>query len=116
MSMELDIQTLLAPFVSGRCYPLNAPDKVATPYIVFSVISDVTENTLDGDTGMSNARVQIDTYGTGYAQVKALAGKGGTIRSAMAGASFSNIHLSSRDLYENDTQLYRTSSDFSIWT
>ena len=116
MSLEGDIQTLLAPLVSGRCYPLNAPDPVAKPYIVYSVVSDVTENTLDGDSGMSNTRVQVDVYGKSYGEAKGLAGKAGTVKTAMAGAAFSNIHLASRDLYENDTQLYHVAMDFSVWS
>jgi hypothetical protein len=117
MSLEGDIQTLLAPLVSGRCYPLNAPDPVTKPYIVYSIVSEVTENTLDGDNGMSNSRVQVDAYGTSYGQVKGLAGKAGTIKAAMAGATtFSNIHLANRDLYENDTQLYHVAMDFSVWS
>lgn len=119
MSTESTIQTALGALVSGRCYPLNAPDPVVKPYIVFSVISDVSENDLDGDVNgnsLSNARIQVDVYHTTYGACKAIGGKGGTARIAMKTAFPQSVHLASRELYEQDTQLYRITSDFSIWS
>jgi len=117
MTIEATIQTALGALVSGRCYPLfnvsSAPQ--ATPYIVFSVISDIDENLLDdNNTGFSNIRYQVDVYTTSYGATKALGGKNGTIKSAWITAFPQSVRLSYQELYEPDTQLYRISMDFSI--
>jgi hypothetical protein len=113
MAIEGDIQTLLAALVSGRCYPLTAPDPVTKPYIIYQAVSEVPQNSLDGATGLNNRRMQVDVYDTSYGATKTLAG---SIKTAMAGAPFNNLHLSSQDLYENDTKLYRVTMDFSVWS
>ena len=113
MAIEGDIQSILAALVTGRCYPMFAPDPVTKPYIVYQVISDVQESNLDGYAGISNKRIQVDVYSTTYGGSKTLAS---SVKTSMSNASFSNIHLSSQDLYEQDTQLYRISMDFSIWS
>lgn len=113
MTVEATIQSLLKPLAAGGCYPLTAPDPVVKPYIVFQIISDVQENGLDGYLGISNKRMQIDAYATAYGAVKTLAGQ---IKAAMSTAALSNLHLSSQDMYEPETQLYRITMDYSIWS
>jgi len=117
MTIEATIQTALGALVSGRCYPLVAPDPVIKPYIIYSVISDVDENLLDdNDTGFSNARYQVDVYTTSYGETKALGGKAGTIKAAWIAAFPQSIRLSYQELHEPDTQLYRITMDFSLWS
>lgn len=113
MAIEGTIQTLLAALVSGRCYPLNAPDPVAKPYITFQVISNIPSVSLDGPNGTENRRIQIDIWASTYGAAKTLEN---SVKAAMVAASFVNVPLSTGDLYENDTQLYRVSMDYSIWT
>lgn len=113
MEIEGLIQAQIAPLTTGRCYPLTAPDPVVKPYLVFSVISDVQMNGLDGFAGLSNRRVQIDVYATSYGASKTLAS---AVKTSMSTAAFTNSHLSSQDLFEPDTQLYRVTMDFSIWS
>jgi hypothetical protein len=113
MAIEGDIQTILAALVSGRAYPMVAPDPVTKPYIVYQIISDVMENTLKGYAGKSNKRVQVDVYHTSYGAVKTLME---SIRSAMAASAIKNLHLSTQDLYESEVQLYRISMDYSVWS
>ena len=112
MTIEATIQSALGTLVSGRCYPLIAPDSVAKPYIIYQIISDVQFNDLDGFAGLSQKRCQIDVYHTSYGAVKTLAA---SIKTSMATALSQSVHLSSRDLHETDTQLYRISMDFSVW-
>ena len=107
------IQAQIAPLVTGRCYPLTAPDTVTKPYLVFSVISDVQVNHLEGFAELSNRRVQIDVYATSYGASKSLAI---AVKAAMSTAVFTNTHLSSQDLFEPDTKLYRVTMDFSTWS
>lgn len=113
MSIEANIQALLAPLAGGRCYPLIAPDSVDKPYIIYSVISDVQLNSLDGFSGLAEKRIQADIYTTSYGVTKALAT---SVKDTFAINLPSSIHLSSQELFESDTQLYRISMDFSIWS
>ena len=59
---------LLAPLVSERVYPIIVPEGSVkdTPYIVWQVISDLPEKTIDGATGHEWVRVQIDCYDPSY--------------------------------------------------
>jgi hypothetical protein len=112
MTIEATIQTALGALVSGRCYPLVATDPVVKPYIIYSVISDVQENGLDGFLDIANKRIQVDVYTTSYGATKTLAA---SCKAAMVGVG-SSIHLSSQELFESDTQLYRITMDFSLWS
>jgi hypothetical protein len=113
MTIEATIQAVLAALAGGRCYPLTAPDPVVKPYIVFQVVSNIPEVTLDGVTDTENRRVQIDIYDKSYGAMKTLEL---LTKAAMESAAFINIPLASRESYETDTQLYRVSIDYSIWT
>lgn len=113
MAIEGTLQTLLAALVSGRCYPLTAPDKTERPYIVYQVVSNVPSVSLDGPNGTENRRIQIDVWGASYNEVKTLEL---SVKTAMNSALFCNIPLSTGDLYEPDTQLYRVTMDYSIWS
>lgn len=113
MAIEGTLQTLLAALVSGRCYPLNAPDPVDKPYITFQVVSNIPSVSLDGPNGTENRRMQIDIWDKTYGGAKALEL---SVKAAMVSAVFTNIPLSTGDLYESETQLYRVTMDYSIWT
>jgi len=113
LAVEGDLKTLLGTLVSGRCYPLVAPDLTPTPYIVYSVISNIPQTTLDGPTGTENRRVQFDVWGDTYGAVKALEV---TVKSTMAASVIRNLPLSTMDMYESETKLYRVTMDYSIWT
>lgn len=113
MAIEGDIQAVLSALVAGRCYPMTAPDRTERPYIVYQVISNVPENTLDGADGTENRRVQVDVWGKSYGESKTLEL---LVKSAMEAASFINILMVSRDSFESETQLYRVSIDYSVWT
>lgn len=114
MSVESTIQSTLGALVSGRCYPLIAPDPVTAPYIVFAVISDVPETTLEGAEVQSHKRIQVDAYAAGYGAAKTL---NESIKAAMAGVTtFTSVPTLSQDMIDPDVQLYRVSTDFSVWS
>lgn len=111
MAVEGDVQAILAALVANRCYPLVAPDKVAHPYIVFQVISNPTENTMDGDAGISRRRFQVDCWADSYGAAKLLL-KGATTAMNEAG------HLKmgeNPDKYDGETKTFCASVDFSVW-
>lgn len=112
MAIEGDIQALLSPLTDDRVWPVLSVQPATTPYLIYSVISDVPLVTLDGPNGTDNLRVQIDAYADSYGAAKALAKR---VKDAMQGAAFINTPLSSRDLSEPEEKLYRVSMDFSVW-
>ncbi|AGH31366.1 hypothetical protein TVVG_00017 [Tetraselmis viridis virus SI1] len=52
-----------------RIYPIQAPDAPDYPYVVLTRISGMEETDFEGDTGTEEARVQIDCYALGYADM-----------------------------------------------
>lgn len=112
MAAQDDIFTTLAPLVNNRCYPLIAPANVTKPYIVYQMITSLPMVTMDGATGLENKRLQIDGYATTYDGVKTLEE---SVKTAMAAASFISVPLMTGDLYEPETQLFRSLMDYSLW-
>lgn len=112
-AIEGDIKALLATLVANRCYAVTPPPSCPKPYIIFQVISNVPDVSLDGPTGLSRRRVQVDAYGDTYEAVKTLEQQ---IFAAMAGAAFKTVPLVSRDLYEQEVKTFRITMDFSIWS
>lgn len=77
MTASERMYSLLAHLVRGRCYPMFVPEgeKLPPPYIVYSIISNLPDNTLDGITGHEWVRVQIDVYTSDYDSTLELAAK-----------------------------------------
>lgn len=53
----------------GRIYPVQLPDAPTYPAIVITKITGLGDSDTDGDTGLEDSRVQVDSYGEGYAAV-----------------------------------------------
>jgi len=89
----------------------RAPANVAAPYILWSVVGDSPENTLDGP-AMDNLRVQIDCYAATGAVCDQLA------RAARAAVELDgeNVMISlNRADQDETTNLFRDSRDYSLW-
>lgn len=111
--------------VDGRVYPNELPQGVELPAVVYNTVSDVPENSLDGDasTRLKATRVQIDCYARptrergAYALAHDVSDRVenvvGNMTRAVDGAD--GIYESYRDLYDNVTQYHRVSMDFTLW-
>lgn len=114
----MSIQTQLFSLLSGattagtRVYPLTGPDTPVKPYIVYQRVSASSENVLDGDSGLTNTRMQIDVYSTTYGEADTIANQ---IDALMAAWALQNVSILNQDGYESDTKLFRVTSDYSIW-
>ena len=64
---EIIYQTL-SQIVDGKAYPLFVPesDSLSVPYLVYTPVSSVPVQTLDGISGDEWVRVQIDIYHSDY--------------------------------------------------
>lgn len=118
MAVEGDIQALLEPLANGGAWPcVNNADSPAPPYIVYTVVSKTPSVSLTGPNGTEKLRVQIDVYARSYEEVKEIEAAIKTAFIGTAGfnsASCANVPISSQDLYEDDTRLYRVSMDYSV--
>lgn len=113
MAVEGSIQSVLGALVSGRCYPVVAPDKTDRPYITFQVVHNVPLASLDGPSGQSRRLVQVDIWGESYASVKGIEQQASA---AMAAATqFVSVPQPSRDLYDEEVKLFRSNMEFSVW-
>lgn len=101
--------------VGNRVYYVKAPQNVLRPYVVYTLISGVPQNQLDGTPGIENYRVQIDAYvdeTAGPDAAKAL------FKACRDELEWDNrAHCISENFidFEDDTKLYRASGDFSLW-
>lgn len=117
--------SFIGAVVGDRVYPLRRPQGSALPSIVSTRISGQPLYSDEGEAGLQNARVQIDTFATTYTQCKDLAQLVRDRLSAFSGVhdgiNFSFIMLDEeRDLSESGANaseyLMRIAMDFIVWT
>lgn len=109
--LHLKNDTGLNTLVSGRVYPNQKPQNGQVPYLVYFIVSDNDKQCIGGSAYQQDIRVQIDCYSTSYSNVKAI--KDAT-KNALYSFGKPLNSLSNRDIYENDTELYRQLIDFKI--
>lgn len=96
--------------VSERIYPLIMPQNCVKPALVYTVVSDLDEQSLNGCT-LQDIRFQIDIYGNSYAEVKGILTE---VKSALYTFGSNPIGLNSRDGFDSDEALFRQIIDFKI--
>jgi len=119
MIQEL-VYTALAPLVASAVYPGVAPDGTLPPYIVYSRVSSVPENTLDPTQPIQQTRLQVDVYGATYVAAQQLAA---AVTAAMLGLNtaagpptgVSVVQVLELDQYEGDIKYHRVIQDYSLW-
>ena len=114
MNVGQQLYPILNPLVSGRVFPLqrwNGASK-STPYIIYTPIDSIPDNTMDGFSGHEYARVQIDIYHDNYDKLDILANQViDEISKKIPQAEFLN-----RQHLIDDSGLYRQSMDWQLWT
>jgi uncharacterized protein DUF3168 len=111
----------VAARAADRVYTEVLPQAPAVPAVVFTEVAGDDDVALDGPTGSSSRRVQIDSWAKTRAEATAL---GLAVKAALAdhagaaaGLSVEGVFLlSERWDFDAETSLYRTSQDFEIWT
>ena len=102
----------LSDLVDGRVYPLKIPEMAddAPPYLVYTPISSLPTQTLDGISGDEWVRVQIDLYHDNYDECLNLYRQVMTrLQSALA------LKLFTGQSQTTDGVLYRISFDCEFW-
>jgi len=110
-------------YVAGRVYYAQAPQDVATPYIVLARVSGPREYSHDGATGLYRARFQFSIFATTYYEAKSIADGIRTVLSGASGqlvedpadtigASFLDNEV---DMYEEEAKLHHIAVDYLVW-
>lgn len=115
MTVEAQLQALLAPLAAGGCWPMvNTSSTIVYPYIVFYEIVGMPETTLDGYAGLTMKRFQIDCFAKSYGAAKALRR---AVNDAIKASVMNNLHLSEMDGdYNPVVKDYQSITEFSIWS
>lgn len=119
----------ISTLVGGvRIHTVRLPQGQREPSIVYNRISEGADYTNDGDSGLSQARFQIDAWATRQDSAVELAnaiydrltGHRGTVEfgsgSPQDSIEFRAAFLQQgREDYDSAAELYRMSRDFTIW-
>lgn len=113
----------VAALAGTRLYWSRAPQDVAKPYVVLTLVSGNRDYEMLGPSGLAESRVQVDAYGITFAAAKGLARAIEAVLSGYRGTSggiaFGGAFLDAeRDLTEDNAtpdKLFRTSTDYIIW-
>ncbi|VVE87561.1 DUF3168 domain-containing protein [Pandoraea bronchicola] len=112
-SAEAVVFAAIKALASGRVYPDVAPANVAKPYIVYQAVGGADETTLDGVDTLQNSRMQVSVWSESRAVTSALIQQ---VRAALAGEPVRSMPIGAPvSVYEDDTKLYGSQQDFSIW-
>ena len=114
-SVQEQLVAQLASVVSGRLYPMVAPDGAVKPYLVYQRITNTVNNVLagNGNPPIENTRFQIDVWADSYGSAQATAG---AVKAAMLAWGVQNVQILEADQYEAQTHLYRVLMDYSVWS
>ena len=113
----------LAVLVGNRITWAARPQASTLPSIVLQVIDGVPVYADEGETGLTETRVQIDAWGKDYASAKSVAravkARLSGARVTTGGVEFQAVFVDSeQDLFERGQggeELYRTTIDFMVW-
>lgn len=114
----------LTALVSNRIHWIVAPQAVAAPYMILSVISSVPGYTMNGQDALTESRVQVDIYAKTYAAAKSIAAQVKSalsgFRGTISGVLFDGIFIASeRDTFTDDaspSDLLGVSIDLMVWS
>lgn len=104
----------LKDLVAGRCYPCEAPEGVARPFIVYQGVGGQSANYMGNSvTGQKNARIQVavwaDTEQTAIDLMQ-------RVDETLSGAPILATSVGAPvDVHEADTRRFGQRLDFSIW-
>jgi len=104
--------------LSGRVFPMLAPqddekgNKVVPPFAVYTVVTDTESEDMSGDVGIVDVLLQVDVYSGNLPECKRIAK---ACRKALrTSEEITCTTESSGNGYEDETSLYRNSSDYRI--
>lgn len=109
--------------VVDRIYPIVLPTPVTFPAVSFQRISEAPTHLQRGPGG-TRVRIQVDSWARTYNGARDLSRavrdvldfhSGWVTEGSLNVAVLGSFLAASRDLYEQDTKIYRASLDFNVW-
>lgn len=102
--------------VGSHIYPSVAPQGVARPFIVLTLVSTIPHHTHTGLPAdlLEQARVQARCYGPEYAAVHAVSTAVDDVLGALQGEPMSATKEGEQDGYEDETSLHYVSADYLV--
>jgi len=97
--------------VSGRVYPNIMPQDCQKPALVYTVISDIDNQGLEGCVSSNNMRFQVDVYAPSYMEAKTVKNE---VKAALYTFSLYPMNLNSTDGFEEEEELFRQIIDFTL--
>ena len=108
---------------AGRCYPVNLPQNMRAPSLVYLRVFDFSDYHMLGDSGLQRVSMQLDSWADKHDGAVQLADAAADVLTGFAGrvtydATFIDIRgifqSNGRDLSDDVTQMFRMSRDFTI--
>lgn len=115
----------ITAIVGNRVKPQKNPEKPVYPSIVYHKISGSPEYSMDGESGLTQCRVQLDLYAPTYKACKDLAGAVQLALSGFAGTMGDPTQgtvpvgaaflLDEDDGYNDSLEVFWWRQDYEIW-
>lgn len=114
---KLSGDATVASLVGTRIYPNKAREGDTGARIVYSVITDVPQNTLDGSVGtrLRSIRLQVDCYAPTYQLAAQVADAVDTVLGNLESPSLNAWRENSTDLYDDEAKLHRVLQEYAVW-
>ena len=106
--IEKDLVVSLKTIIN-EVYPLLLPENVSLPAMTYQVIYDGANQATNGNYMSRDVRFQVDIYSKSYSEAKGLKDLVVNNVIVLGGGS-----ISAKDLYDNETELFRQLIDFKI--
>jgi hypothetical protein len=107
-----------------RIYPIRLEQDQTEPSVVYVKVSETGDYHMEGDSGLGQVRMQVDSWAERADVASELANAvydrlSGARDTVTVGSDFVNIKgaflANGRDDYDNIAKLYRISRDFIVW-
>ena len=112
----------------GRCYPVQLPENMRAPSLVYFRVSDFSDYHMQGDSGLQRISMQLNAWADKHDSAVALADAAHDVLSGFAGrvvyggdspSSFVDIRgvfqSNGRDLSDHETRMFNMSRDFTVY-
>lgn len=104
----------MALLVGSRIYPMRLPPKATLPAIVYQQISNSAINSIDGDSGLDNIRMQFTCWARTYEAAISLSVA--LRRVITSSPTLKAITAMELDVEDPDTRNYGSIIDFYMWS
>lgn len=120
LSNHAGLSALVGAGSIARIYPILAPQNVADPYVVYTMISNSAVGALAADTDFEIPRYQVSAWSQNVDTARAV---GDQIKDALKRYSGTNdsvvivdsLYVNRTELLDPDTYFYQNALDFEIW-